>query len=102
MKRLMQNQTAARLFLVPVLTAALALPGATQTRIERHKNSYSPKQDVELGRQAAQEVRQQMPLLNDGRTEDFIERIGDRLVDQIPNEFVEPEFSYSFDVVNLR
>ena len=102
MKRLMQNPTAARLFLVPVLTAALALPAATQTRIERHKNSYSPKQDVELGRQAAQEVRQQMPLLNDGRTEDFVERIGDRLVDQIPAEFREPEFSYSFDVVNLR
>ena len=102
MKRLLQNPTAARLFLVPVLTAALALPAATQTRIERHKNSYSPKQDVELGRQAAQEVRQQMPLLNDGRTEDFVERIGDRLVDQIPGEFREPEFSYSFDVVNLR
>ena len=102
MKRLLQNPTAARLFLVPVLTAALALPAATQTRIERHKNSYSPKQDVELGRQAAQEVRQQMPLLNDGRTEEFVERIGDRLVDQIPGEFREPEFSYSFDVVNLR
>ena len=43
-----------------------------------------------------------MPLLNDGRTEDFVERIGDRLVDQIPAEFREPEFRYSFDVVNLR
>ena len=92
----------ARFLLVPVLTAALALPAATQTRIERHKNSYSPKQDVELGQQAAKEVRQQMPLLNDGRTEDFVERIGDRLVDQIPAEFRAAEFSYSFDVVNLR
>ena len=87
---------------MPVLTAALALPAATQTRIERHKNSYSPQQDVELGQQAAGEVRQQMPLLNDQRTEDFVERIGDRLVDEIPAEFREPQFRYSFDVVNLR
>src|SRR5215207_6723175 len=102
MKRLLHTPTAARLFLVPVLTAALALPAAAQTAIERHKNSYSPKQDGELGTQAAAEVRQQMPLLNDGRTEDFVERIGDRLVDVIPAGFREPEFSYSFDVVNLR
>ena len=102
MKRLANNPTAARFLLVPVLTAALALPAATQTRIERHKNSYSPQQDVELGQQAAQEVRQQMPLLNDGRTEDFVERIGERLVDEIPAEFREPQFRYSFDVVNLR
>ena len=102
MKRLTNTSTAARFLLVPVLTAALALPAATQTRIERHKNSYSPQQDVELGQQAAGEVRQQMPLLNDGRTEDFVERIGDRLVDEIPAEFREPQFRYSFDVVNLR
>src|SRR5688572_32485010 len=102
MKRLTTHSTAARLLLVPVLTAALALPAATQTRIERHKNSYSPQQDVELGQQAAGEVRQQMPLLNDERTEDFVERIGDRLVDEIPAEFREPQFRYSFDVVNLR
>ena len=102
MKRLTKNSTPARFLLVPVLTAALALPAATQTRIERHKNSYSPQQDVELGQQAAAEVRQQMPLLNDGRTEDFVERIGERLVDEIPAEFQEPQFRYSFDVVNLR
>ena len=102
MKRLVQNPTAARFLLVPVLTTALAFPALAQTRIERHKNSYSPKQDVELGRQAAAEVRQQMPLLNDERVEDYIERIGERLVQQIPGEFRQPEFQYSFDVVNLR
>jgi beta-barrel assembly-enhancing protease len=98
----MHTPMAARLFLVPVLTAALALPSVAQTRIERDKNSYSPKQDVELGQQASAEVRQQMPLLNDERIENFVERIGDRLVDQIPVEFRQPEFRYTFDVVNLR
>jgi beta-barrel assembly-enhancing protease len=93
---------AARLLVIPVLTAALVAPAFGQTRFERHKNSYSPKQDVELGQQAAAEVRQQMPLLNDERTEDYVERIGERLIDQIPGEWRQPEFRYSFDVVNLR
>jgi Zn-dependent protease with chaperone function len=91
-----------RLLLVPVLSAVVAVSSAAQTHIEPHKNSYSPKQDVELGLQAAQEVRQQMPMLNDRRTEDFAERIGERLIDAIPAEYRQPEFRYSFDVVNLR
>jgi Zn-dependent protease with chaperone function len=91
-----------RLVLVPFLTTAVALSAAAQTRIELHKNSYSPEQDVELGQKAAAEVRQQMPMLNDARIEDFAERIGDRLVDVIPSDYRQPEFRYSFDVVNLR
>jgi len=34
--------------------------------------------------------------------DDFVERIGERLVDEIPAEFDEPAFRYSFDVVNMR
>jgi hypothetical protein len=90
------------LVLVPFLTTAIVWSAAAQTRIELDKNSYSPKQDVELGQKAAAEVRQQMPMLNDERVEDFAERIGDRLVDVIPPEYRQPEFRYSFDVVNLR
>src|SRR5687767_10122401 len=102
MTRYMLTSPAARLLLVPVFVTGLAWSGSAQTKFERHKNSYSPKQDVELGQQAAAEVRQQMPMLNDSRTEDFTERIGERLIDQIPAEFRQPEFRYSFDVVNLR
>jgi predicted Zn-dependent protease len=90
------------LLLVPVLSAVVAASSVAQTRIEPHKNSYSPKQDVELGLQAAREVRQQMPMLNDQRTEGFVERIGERLIEVIPSEYRQPEFRYTFDVVNLR
>ena len=41
-------------------------------------------------------------MLNDERTEAFAERIGDRLIDAIPADYRQPEFRYSFDVVNLR
>ena len=93
---------AARMLVVSAVAATLAAPSAAQTRIERDKNSYSVKQDVQLGQEAAAEVRQQMPMLNDERTGDYVERIGQRLVDEIPAEYRIPEFRYSFDVVNLR
>jgi len=102
MTRLTHSSITARFLLVPLLTATVAASAAAQTHIERHKNSYSPRQDVELGQQAAAEVRQQMPMLNDSRTEDFAERIGERLIDAVPSDYRIPEFRYSFDVVNLR
>jgi hypothetical protein len=90
-------------FLAAALTATtIAASAAAQTPIDAPGNRFSPAQDVELGRKAAAEVRQQMPMLDDDRTEEFVEEIGDRLIDHIPGEFRHPEFRYSFDVVNLR
>ncbi|MCA1560601.1 MAG: M48 family metallopeptidase, partial [Acidobacteria bacterium] len=75
---------------------------SAQTRIEPRQNRYTPAQDVQLGQQAAAEVRQQMPMLDDRTTENFVERIGERLVDQIPEALRQPSFRYSFEVVNLK
>ena len=72
------------------------------TRIEPRKNSFKPSQDVQLGRQAAAQVRRQLPPLNDGPTDALVERIGHRLVAAVPARFAQPAFRYSFDVVNLR
>jgi predicted Zn-dependent protease len=83
-----------------VLLAGAVL--SAQTRIEPRRNSFSPAQDVQLGRQAAAEVRQQLPMLNDGPTEALVERIGTRLVAAVPPRYRQPAFRYSFDVVNLR
>ena len=85
-----------------VAAVAIAGSAAAQTKITPPKNSYTPQQDVEAGRQAAQEVRQQLPMLNDGRTEDYVENIGERLTAVIPNDLRQPAFRYSFDVANLR
>ena len=53
MTRMAHSSIRTRLLLVPVLSAVVAASSAAQTHIEPHKNSYSPKQDVELGLQAA-------------------------------------------------
>ena len=72
-----------------------------QTKIVAPKNKYTPKEDVQLGREAAQEVTQQLPILRDDGVDDYVERIGEKLAESIPAEFQHPEFRYSFDVVNV-
>lgn len=88
------------LFTIAVLLFCATL--TAQTRVEPHRNSFSPSQDVQAGRQAAAQVRQQLPMLNDRATEALVERIGARLVAAVPARFQQPAFRYSFDVVNRR
>jgi Zn-dependent protease with chaperone function len=79
----------------------ISLPLAAQTKIVAPKNKYTPAEDVQVGREAAEEARKQLPMLRDGSVENLVDRIGDRLVDEIPTEFRQPAFRYSFDVVNM-
>ena len=73
-----------------------------QTQIKYHSNKFSVQDDIKLGRQAAQQAEQQMPLLNDEQVRGYVERVGRRLVSAIPQEFQHPEFQYYFKVVNVR
>src|SRR6187431_2232973 len=87
------------------VTAALVLSSAlvsAQTKVVAPKNSYTPAQDVELGRQAAAEVRQQLPILKDDGVESLLEGIGRRLVTAIPADMRHPEFHYTFEPVNVK
>jgi beta-barrel assembly-enhancing protease len=85
-----------------VLTAILWAPILVfaQTRIEAPKNKYSVADDVKLGRQAAQQAAQQLPILRDNYIDNYVESVGRRLVAAIPPEFQHPEFNYTFDVVD--
>jgi Zn-dependent protease with chaperone function len=87
------------------LVAALSVSAATvgaQTAIKPPKNRYTPKQDVELGREAAAEVRKQYPIIQDERIAHYLTRLGDRLVAAAPPELNDPVFEYSFTPVNLK
>ena len=72
-----------------------------QTKIVAPDNKYTPKEDVQLGREAAREIEQQLPLLRDDGVEDYVDRIGERLAASIPAEFRHSEFDYDFEVVNV-
>ncbi len=83
------------------LVVAAATTGA-QTRIEPPKNKFTPEQDVELGREAAAEVRKQYPIIENREVREYLDDLGDRLVDHAPAEFEYPQFEYSFTPVNLK
>jgi predicted Zn-dependent protease len=73
-----------------------------QTRIVAPPNKYSTRDDIRLGREAAAQVRRELPLLNDSRVDGYVEAVGRRLVGGIPPSFRHSGFRYSFDVVNMR
>src|SRR5687767_11326191 len=85
-----------------VAIALMPLSAIAQTQIKYHSNKYSVQDDVTLGRRAAQEVEQQFPLMRDEQVQDYVERVGRRLVSSIPSQFQHPEFQYYFKVVNAR
>jgi Zn-dependent protease with chaperone function len=75
---------------------------AAQTAIKLPKNKYTPKQDVEIGREAAAEVRKQYPVIQDERITRYLTALGDRLVAAAPAELKDPAYEYSFTPVNLK
>jgi len=88
-----------RLVLVIALTATSV---AAQTKVTPPKNKYTPEQDVQIGREAAAEVRKQYPIINDDNVEGYLERLGDRLVEAAPRELNHSAFQYTFTPVNLK
>ncbi len=88
------------LMAVAVFTMPIGVFG--QTRIKAPSNRYSVADDVQAGRQAAQEVERQLPILRDQVVQSYVESVGRRLVNAIPAEFQHPQFRYTFKVVNAR
>jgi Zn-dependent protease with chaperone function len=68
-----------------------------QTRVEPGFNLFSEEQDVEIGRQSAEEVEKQLPILRLPAVDGFIAVIGQRLQAAIQG----PDFPYRFRVANI-
>jgi beta-barrel assembly-enhancing protease len=76
---------------------------AQGTRIDMPKNRYTIEQDIQLGRQAANEIARQMPLLPENSlANNFVESVGRNLVAAVPAQFRQPAFKYQFRIVNAR
>ena len=72
-----------------------------QTKIVAPDNKYSISEDVTAGREAAKQVEEQLPLMNDSQVQSYVSNIGERLAESIPREFQHSEFRYTFKVVNV-
>jgi len=94
-----------RVLRIPATITAVVMSAqilGAQTKITPPKNKYSPKDDVQLGREASAQVEQQLPLLRDDNVTSYVSDIGQRLVAAIPAELQHPEFRYTFKVVNVK
>ncbi len=58
----------------------------------------SVEEEVAIGKQANEQMRQQMPELRDARVAAYVRGIGERLVRQAPG----PKYPYTFSVVDYR
>src|SRR5689334_11969536 len=96
MKRSLRPQ-----MIAAALVLSVSIVGA-QTKITPPKNKYNPSDDVKLGREAAAQVEQQLPLLSDDNVTSYVSDIGQRLVSAIPAELQHSEFRYTFKVVNVK
>ncbi|MEP7118523.1 MAG: M48 family metallopeptidase [Acidobacteriota bacterium] len=86
-----------------LLAASIGAASVTaQTVITPPKNKYTPQQDVELGQEAAAEVRKQYPLITDDQIASYLDRLGRALVTASPANLNNAAFQYSFTPVNLK
>ena len=80
----------------------LALIFAVQSVIVPPDNKYSPADDVKMGLEAADQVERRQPVMRDDAVTSYVEDVGRRLVDAIPEPLRHAEFHYTFKVVNVR
>src|SRR5258705_9491202 len=85
-----------------LLVVLLVSTLSAQTRVTPPKNKYSPQQDVQIGREAADQVRREYPVINDGQLNDYLSGLGHRLLNAPPPELRPPAFEDSFPPGNLK
>ncbi len=88
--------------MVLTMVVAIATTPAAQTKITAPRNKYTPEQDVQVGREAAAEVRKEYPVIQDAALAGYLDRLGKRLVAAAPSELNKPVFEYSFTPVNVK
>ncbi|MBN2318076.1 MAG: M48 family metalloprotease [Acidobacteria bacterium] len=67
-----------------------------RTRLEPGFNLFSVQQDVELGRNVAQDAESKLPMLNNDRVDNYLNRLGKKLAAYAPGE----KYPYQFKCVN--
>jgi predicted Zn-dependent protease len=79
------------------LMAVFASAVFAQTQIDPGFNLFSVDQDQEIGRQSADEIERQLPILHDRSIEAYVDGIGERLAAVAPGA----QYAYQFELVNV-
>ncbi len=71
---------------------------ADRTKLKPGMNSFSPQQDIELGKKAATEAEQKLPMCNAPKLGAYLTKLGTRLVEQLNTNGI--EYPWEFHCVN--
>ena len=71
---------------------------AQRSNLKPGINAFSPQQDIELGRKAALEVEQKMPMCNDPKVDAYLSKLGHRLIEHLNTRGI--EYPWEFHCVN--
>jgi beta-barrel assembly-enhancing protease len=91
-RRFFAAVAAAALLLAPVAPAALA----DRTSLNPGINLFTPEQDIQLGKQNAQQAEKQLRMLNDPRVDNYLNGLGKRLAVHAPGY----KYPYQYKCVN--
>jgi len=80
-----------------LLLGALPLFGTEQIQFKPGWNVFSPKDDIQLGQQAAAQNDKQLPLIDDAGVLNYVSGLGGRLAAVAPNN---EGYPFAFRVVN--
>jgi beta-barrel assembly-enhancing protease len=80
------------------LTLGVPALWAQRTQLKPPWNMYSPQTDVQLGRKNAQLLEQQLPLCKDPKVDEYLTKLGMRLVSKLPTRGV--QYPWEFHCVN--
>jgi len=71
---------------------------AQRTQLKPPWNVYSPQTDVQVGKQNAALMEQKLPLCNDPKVDEYLTKLGLRLVSKLPTRGV--QYPWEFHCVN--
>ncbi|MGB7728627.1 MAG: M48 family metallopeptidase [Candidatus Acidiferrum sp.] len=71
---------------------------ADRTNLKPGINAFTPQQDIQLGRKAAHEVEQKLPLCNDPKVDAYLTKLGQRLIAHLNTRGV--DYPWEFHCVN--
>ena len=90
----------ARFAFLCMASLTLGVPGlwAQRTQLKPPWNMYSPQTDVQLGRKSAQLLEQRLPLCKDPKVDEYLTKLGMRLVSKLPTRGI--QYPWEFHCVN--
>jgi beta-barrel assembly-enhancing protease len=71
---------------------------ADRTNLKPGINAFTPQQDIAIGRKAAQEVEEKLPMCNDPKVDAYLTKIGQRLIEHLNTRGV--TYPWEFHCVN--